>query len=164
LLHQSGVADYDSLRDAFAHSGLNGEIRPFLDDMPAAFAQADLIVCRSGAGAVAELAAAGKPSILVPFPFAADQHQLHNAQAMTAAGAALLETDSTLTGARLLDAISRLVADPGALARMGAAARRLAHPGAASRAADILEELARKHGAQPPNALTGGSKAETITY
>ena len=71
-------------------SGLPGEVAPFIDDMPAAFAEADLVVCRSGAGAVSELAAAGKPSVLVPFPFAADDHQTRNAEAMERAGAARL--------------------------------------------------------------------------
>ena len=69
---------------------MEGEIVPFIADMPAAFAAADLVVCRSGAGAVSELAAAGKPSILVPFPFAADDHQTRNAEAMERGGAARL--------------------------------------------------------------------------
>ncbi len=73
----------------FRETGLAGEVAAFIPDMPAAFAQADLVVCRSGAGAVSELAAAGKPSILIPFPFAADQHQLKNAEAFERAGAAL---------------------------------------------------------------------------
>src|SRR5580658_9797641 len=88
IVHQSGPAACDELRVAFSESGLDGEVLPFIADMPGAFAQADLVVCRSGAGAVAELAAAGKPSILSPFPFAADQHQLRNAEAFARAGAA----------------------------------------------------------------------------
>ena len=77
---------YERIAKRLRRRGLDGEVVPFIADMPAAFAQADLIVCRSGAGAVAELAAAGKPSILVPFPFAADQHQLKNAEAFARAG------------------------------------------------------------------------------
>ncbi len=76
---------------------------PFIADMPAAFAAADLIVCRSGAGTVSELAAAGKPSILVPFPFAADDHQTRNAQAMERAGAARLVRDAEMTGEKLFE-------------------------------------------------------------
>ena len=85
--HQTGTPAFEETRDAFARSGLEGEVVPFIADMPAAFAAADLIVCRAGAGAVSELAAAGKPSILVPFPFAADDHQTRNAEAMERAGA-----------------------------------------------------------------------------
>ncbi len=80
LLHQTGVADYESLAAGFGKSGLNGAIAPFFDDMPGMFAQADLVISRAG-GMVSELAAAGKPSILVPLPTAADQHQLRNAEA-----------------------------------------------------------------------------------
>jgi len=142
IIHQSGPAAYEELRAAFAESGLAGEVLPFIADMPAAFAQARLIVCRSGAGAVAELAAAGKPAILSPFPFAADQHQLRNAEAFARAGAAWLVPDSEMTGARLFQTVSESAADPAVIDRMGRAARELAHPGAARRAADVLEEVA----------------------
>ena len=143
LIHQSGLAAFAELRDAFAGSGVDGEVLPFIPDMPGAFARADLVVCRSGAGAVAELAAAGKPSILSPFPFAADQHQLRNAEAFERAGAARLVPDGEMTGEKLVQAVCELVDGPGTLERMGAAARALAHPGAARRAADVLEEVAR---------------------
>jgi len=142
IIHQTGPAAYEELRAAFAGSGPEGEVLPFIPDMPAAFAQADLVVCRSGAGAVAELAAAGKPSILSPFPFAADQHQLRNAEAFARAGAACLIEDREMTGQKLFETVAGLAADPGELARMASAARRLAHPGAARRAAEILEEVA----------------------
>jgi len=142
IVHQSGPAAVDELRAAFEASGLDGEILPFISDMPAAFAQADLVVCRSGAGAVAELAAAGKPSILSPFPFAADRHQLRNAEAFVRAGGARLVEDREMTGEKLFATIAELTAAPGVLERMGHAARGLAHPGAASRAADVLEEVA----------------------
>lgn len=141
FVHQTGVAAHAAMAADFAASGLEGEITPFLTDMPAAFAEADLVVCRAGAGAVAELAAAGKPAILVPFPFAADNHQLRNAQAFERAGAARLATDAELTGERLFQLVRELASAPDALARMAAAARSLAHPGAAQRAARILEEI-----------------------
>ena len=141
FVHQTGGVAFAELSTAFAASGMDGELVPFLDDMPAAFARSDLVVCRSGAGAVAELAAAGKPAILVPFPYAADDHQLRNAEAFAAAGAARLILDREMTGQRLFDEIMTLAAAPGLLERMGQAARRLARPGAARRAADILEEL-----------------------
>ena len=138
IIHQSGPAALDEWRAAFEQSGLDGEVLPFIADMPAAFAEADLVVCRSGAGA-----AAGKPAILSPFPFAADQHQLRNAEAFVRAGAARLIEDREMTGQKLFDTVTRLAADPAALTRMGTAAREMSHPGAARRAADVLEEVAR---------------------
>jgi len=138
FIHQTGTATHAHLAKEFASSGLQGEIAPFISDMPAAFAQADLIVCRSGAGAVSELAAAGKPSVLVPFPFAADDHQTKNAEVFERAGAAILSSDRLWTGARLFETVTGLQADPDRLRLMGEAARRLAHPDSARRAAEIL--------------------------
>jgi len=142
LVHQCGPRGYDELRGAFAESGLEGEIVPFIADMPAAFAAADLVVCRSGAGAVSELAAAGKPSILVPFPFAADDHQTRNAEAMERGGAVRLIRDAEFTGGRLFAALGEISAAP-ELERMARNARQFAKPGAARRAAEILEEVAQ---------------------
>jgi UDP-N-acetylglucosamine--N-acetylmuramyl-(pentapeptide) pyrophosphoryl-undecaprenol N-acetylglucosamine transferase len=140
ITHQTGASGFAEIRDAFALSGIEGEVVPFLSDMPAAFAAADLVVCRSGAGTVSELAAAGKPSILVPFPFAADNHQTRNAEAMERGGASRLVADAGMTGETLFEAVSRIIAD---LGPMGEAARQFAKPGAARRAADVLEEVAR---------------------
>jgi UDP-N-acetylglucosamine--N-acetylmuramyl-(pentapeptide) pyrophosphoryl-undecaprenol N-acetylglucosamine transferase len=142
ITHQSGSDEFEELRYAFGQSGLAGEVIAFIQDMPAAFAQADLVVCRSGAGAVSELAAAGKASILSPFPFAADDHQARNAEAMEQAGAARLAPDPEMTGEKLYSTVSELANAPGALERMAEAARSLAKPGAARRAAEILEEVA----------------------
>jgi UDP-N-acetylglucosamine--N-acetylmuramyl-(pentapeptide) pyrophosphoryl-undecaprenol N-acetylglucosamine transferase len=143
FLLQSGKPEYEALHAELAQSGLQGEVRAFIDDMPAAFGRADLVVCRSGAGAVAEVAAAGKPAILVPFPFATDDHQLRNAEAFERAGAAKLVLDRDFTGAKLFDLVQTLARDRDALDRMGEMARRFAHPDAARRAAEILEEVAR---------------------
>jgi UDP-N-acetylglucosamine--N-acetylmuramyl-(pentapeptide) pyrophosphoryl-undecaprenol N-acetylglucosamine transferase len=114
--------------------------------MPAHFAQAHLVLSRSGASTVAELAAAGKPALLVPFAAAADDHQRRNAEAMANAGAAamLLENDLDMPG-KLLDALSSLLAAPARLAVMAQAARAQAHPGAAERIADRLAALATQH-------------------
>ncbi len=142
FLLQTGQPEFEAVHAAFEESNLYGEVKAFLFDMPFVFAQADLIVCRAGAGAVAELAAAGKPSVLVPFPFATDDHQLRNAQAFENAGAAKLVLDRDLTGAKLFEIVAGLARDREALRRMGEAARSLAHPGAAERAAEILEEVA----------------------
>ena len=99
--------------------------------MPEAFAQADLVICRSGAGTVSELAAAGRASILVPFPFAADDHQTHNAAAMQRGGAARLVRDADFSGEKLFQTVSELAAASAALEKMAAAARQFAKPDAA---------------------------------
>jgi UDP-N-acetylglucosamine--N-acetylmuramyl-(pentapeptide) pyrophosphoryl-undecaprenol N-acetylglucosamine transferase len=141
FIHQTGLPTYDQIRRDFASTGLEGEISAFIQDMPAAFAEADLIICRSGAGAVAELAAAGKPSILIPFPFAADDHQLRNAEAFQKAGACQLFLDREWTGQQLYETVCSFIESPARLAEMGVNARKLAHAGAARRAAEILEEI-----------------------
>ncbi len=108
------------------------------------FARAHLILSRSGATTVAEEAAAGKPALLVPFAAATDEHQRRNAEAMAAAGAAVMltETDLEVPG-KLLDALTGLLKDPAKLAAMGAAARTQAHAGAAERIADRLAEMGK---------------------
>jgi UDP-N-acetylglucosamine--N-acetylmuramyl-(pentapeptide) pyrophosphoryl-undecaprenol N-acetylglucosamine transferase len=148
FIHQTGVPAFEALAREFAASGLRGEVSAFLEDMPGAFEKADLIVCRSGAGAVSELAAAGKPSVLVPFPFAADDHQLRNAEAFDRAGAAILSLDRDWTGQKFVEVVTGLYADRGKLGNMGEKARGLARRPAkgtaAGRAAAILMEEAAK--------------------
>jgi UDP-N-acetylglucosamine--N-acetylmuramyl-(pentapeptide) pyrophosphoryl-undecaprenol N-acetylglucosamine transferase len=141
IVHQSGPRGFEQLREEFSRSGVEGQVVPFIADMPAAFAAADLVVCRSGAGAVSELAAAGKPAILAPFPFAADDHQTRNAEAIERAGAARLVRDDQMNGEKLVAVVAELARSSGALERMGEAARGFARPGAARRAAEILEEV-----------------------
>src|SRR5258706_1039005 len=139
LIHQAGTAAFPEIEPRFFDAGIEGELHAVLDDMPLAFAEADLELSRAGMGAVSELAAAGKPSILVPLPTASDQHQLRNAEAMQQAGAAKLIIDSELTGARLVEEVTRLAHNPEALERMGRAARAFAKPGAARPAAETPE-------------------------
>jgi len=141
LIHQTGALMFDELAPRFRACGVEGEITAFLTDMPRAFAEADILVSRAGMGAVSEIAAAGKPSILVPFPAASDQHQLRNAEALEKAGAARLVLDHEMNGSRLVDEVTRLTNEPGLLEKMGAAAKAFAKPGAAKRAADVLEEF-----------------------
>jgi UDP-N-acetylglucosamine--N-acetylmuramyl-(pentapeptide) pyrophosphoryl-undecaprenol N-acetylglucosamine transferase len=141
FIHQTGPAQHAEIAADFAKTGLDGEVVPFIQDMPGAFARSDVVVCRSGAGAVAELAAAGKAAILVPFPFAADDHQRKNAEALVRAGAARMVLDRDMNGARLFDQIAALAAQPDELDRMAKAVRKFAKPDAAARAADILEEI-----------------------
>ena len=145
IVHQTGAAGFEETRDEFAKSGIDGEVVRFITDMPAAFAAADLVICRSGAGAVSELAASGRPSVLVPFPFAADDHQTRNAEAMERGGAARLVRDAEMTGEKLFATVAEMAGASGELERMGEAARRFAKPGAAQRAADVLEEVAKSN-------------------
>jgi UDP-N-acetylglucosamine--N-acetylmuramyl-(pentapeptide) pyrophosphoryl-undecaprenol N-acetylglucosamine transferase len=140
FIHQTGTAAHAVLAQKFAESRMEGEVTPFIDDMPAAFARADLVICRAGAGAVAELAAAGKPSVLVPLPTAADQHQLRNAEAFQKGGASVLVQDAEMDGGRLFEEVEKLRTHPELLHRMGEKARLFAHPDAARRAANVLEE------------------------
>jgi UDP-N-acetylglucosamine--N-acetylmuramyl-(pentapeptide) pyrophosphoryl-undecaprenol N-acetylglucosamine transferase len=142
MVLQCGRDMHANLAESFRASGVEGEVVPFIDDMPAAFGAADLIVCRSGAGTMAELAAAGKPSILVPYPYAADDHQMANARAMERVGAARVVADQECTGERLLDEVQRCLAS-GVLEGMAASARSMAKPGAAKRAADLLEQYTK---------------------
>ena len=144
LIHQIGSRMYSELAPKFNESGMPGEVAEFIADMPQAFSEADLVVSRAGMGTVSELAAAGKPSILVPLPGASDQHQLKNAQAFERGGAARLVLDRDMTGARLVQEVAQLIESPGLLEKMGAAARAFAKPGAARRAADVLESVAAR--------------------
>jgi len=147
VLHQSGARHIETTQAAYAANGADPsrwEVRAFLDDMPARFAQANLVMARSGASTVAELAAAGKPALLVPFAAAADDHQRRNAEEMVNACAALLLDESELDApGKLLAALTGLLGSSERLDAMGAAARMQAHPDAARRIADRLVELAQ---------------------
>jgi UDP-N-acetylglucosamine--N-acetylmuramyl-(pentapeptide) pyrophosphoryl-undecaprenol N-acetylglucosamine transferase len=149
VLHQSGLRHAAQTFEAYAKSGADPDrwqVRPFLDDMPACFARANLVMARSGASSVAELAAAGKPALLIPFAAAADDHQKRNAEEMVNARAAVMLQESELTEpGKLLEALTSLLADPNRLASMSAAARTQAHPGAAERIAARLVALAATH-------------------
>ena len=111
--------------------------------MPRRFAGADLVLARSGASTVAELAAAGKPAVLIPFPQAADDHQRKNAEQMEQAGAASLLIEAELTPEKLLAVLTRLLGDRAVLEKMSAAARQLAHPDAAERIAAMAISIAK---------------------
>jgi UDP-N-acetylglucosamine--N-acetylmuramyl-(pentapeptide) pyrophosphoryl-undecaprenol N-acetylglucosamine transferase len=145
--HQTGAKEYNGVRSAYALHQAEADVTPFIDDMPRAFRDADLVICRAGASAVGELAAAGKASILIPFPFAADQHQLRNAEAMQAAGAAQLVLDADWIGARFAAEMERLAGSPRLLESMEDAALQLARPSAAQRVAERLLEISERRGA-----------------
>lgn len=144
VIHQTGERDYNDVREAYSRAGIAAEVSAFIDDMPQAFARADLLVCRSGASTVAEITAAGKPAIFVPFPRAADDHQRHNAEAIADAGAAVLIPESELTPQRLAQKVTELLSDPGKLQAMGAKARKLGHRDAAGKMAEMAVALTQK--------------------
>jgi UDP-N-acetylglucosamine--N-acetylmuramyl-(pentapeptide) pyrophosphoryl-undecaprenol N-acetylglucosamine transferase len=141
IVHQTGERDYNDAQAAYASSGGSAEAHRFIDDMPSFFAKADLILCRSGASTIAELTAAGKPSVLVPFPRAADDHQKRNAEALERAGAAVMLEESKLTGDSLLGTVSTLLGDRDRLKKMRDAAHRLSHPNAARDIAVMAAKL-----------------------
>jgi UDP-N-acetylglucosamine--N-acetylmuramyl-(pentapeptide) pyrophosphoryl-undecaprenol N-acetylglucosamine transferase len=142
IVHQTGERDYDATAAAYLRSGVSGEVSPFIDDMPSAFANTDLLICRSGASTVAEVAASGKPAIFIPFPGATDDHQLRNAEALAEAGAAVLLPEKELTPGRLTDLVAELLGDRDRLARMSVKARALSHSNAAREIAELVARIA----------------------
>ena len=147
LLHQTGVKDQGEIAARYEKlkaSGLTAEAVAFIDDMARAYAGADLLVCRAGATTIAELTVCKKPALLVPFPFAADDHQTVNARSMVAAGAAPLLPERELTAQRLADELRALEADRGRLQKMSRASGFLGRPEAAREIADVCVSLCSK--------------------
>jgi len=149
IIHQTGDRDYNDALAAYQKltaaapaAGFTFEIFKFIEDMPAAFARADLVVCRSGASTVAEIAAAGKPAVFVPFPRAADDHQRVNAEALAKHGAAVVVEESKLEGVWLAETIATLLQDQRRLHQMSQAARNLSHPNAARDIAAMAAKVA----------------------
>ncbi|SNR75139.1 UDP-N-acetylglucosamine-N-acetylmuramylpentapeptide N-acetylglucosamine transferase [Humidesulfovibrio mexicanus] len=142
LLHQTGAADEARIREAYAKAGADPSCaHGFIEGMAQAYAWADLVLCRAGASTIFELAATGAPSILVPFPQAAHDHQRVNAEHLADLGAAVLLDQKKLSARTLADMAAGLLDDAARLASMGRAARTFARPDAASRIVDGLEEL-----------------------
>ncbi len=141
ILHQTGERDVEMARDGYRAAALDAEVEPFVFDMDRQMARADVVVCRAGATTLAEIAAAGRPSVLVPLPTATDDHQRHNAAVFAAAGAAEVIDQPELDGPILADRLQALIADPARRARMAAAARTLARPEAARVIVDRVLEL-----------------------
>jgi len=140
--HQCGARHFDKARAAYMNAGIDADVVPFEDDMAAAYAWADVVICRSGALTLAELAVAGVPAILVPYPHAVDDHQTRNAEAMVASGAALLVAEGDEFVKRL-GAAFESINDRARLLQMANAARALAKPDAARRIADACLEAGR---------------------
>ena len=138
VLHQTGGADEHQLRQAYTAHGFQGEVVAFIEDMAAAYAWADLVVSRAGATTIFELAAMGKPSVLIPYPHAANRHQDSNARRLAERGAAEIIPQEELSGERLAETVTRLTSDRAHLRRMGDCARSFARPDAAARVVDQL--------------------------
>jgi UDP-N-acetylglucosamine--N-acetylmuramyl-(pentapeptide) pyrophosphoryl-undecaprenol N-acetylglucosamine transferase len=143
IVHQTGTREFEEVRGFYAEHQLNVEASPFIDDMPQRFADADLIVCRSGASTVAEVAAAGKCALFVPFPGAADDHQLRNAELLAQADAALLIPEGELSAERFVQEVTALLGAPERLEAMSSQARALAHPDAAAHIVEMALAAAK---------------------
>ncbi|MGH9746688.1 MAG: undecaprenyldiphospho-muramoylpentapeptide beta-N-acetylglucosaminyltransferase [Candidatus Acidiferrales bacterium] len=144
IVHQTGERDYNAVRVAYAKREFKAEVLPFIENMAERFAQADLIVCRSGAITVAEVSAAGRAAIFIPFGAATDAHQMRNAEAMQRAGAARLLPQDELTAERLSSEIFSLLDEPQKISAMEERARSLAKPRAVEDIVDLLEEVSRR--------------------
>ena len=146
FIHQTGPKDAASVARAYADAGCPGEVRPFFGDMAEQYRRAHMVICRAGATTVAEVTALGKAVLFIPFPHAADNHQVHNARSLSDAGAAETLEESELSGRRLAERIEYYSAHPEALQRMGAAARRFGRPSAGI---DIVRDFSRLLGLKP---------------
>jgi UDP-N-acetylglucosamine--N-acetylmuramyl-(pentapeptide) pyrophosphoryl-undecaprenol N-acetylglucosamine transferase len=142
IVHQTGEKDYEMVEQAYKEAGLEAEVKPFIHDMAARFEWADVLICRSGATTVAEVAAAGKAAIFVPFPFATDDHQRKNAEAFERVGAARLIVQKDLTPERLAEELQRLMGAPELINQMEEASRKLGRPDSAARAVDLAMKVA----------------------
>lgn len=154
LTHQTGEREFDMVHSAYEDAGISADVRRFLPRIYEECAGADLIIARAGAGTIAEIAAAGRAAILVPFAGAADDHQTRNAQALERAGAAMMVRESEWRPGRLAAEIRRFMEHPEELTRMEEASRKLAKPDAAAQIADLIESLAGIKNGQRENRVS----------
>jgi UDP-N-acetylglucosamine--N-acetylmuramyl-(pentapeptide) pyrophosphoryl-undecaprenol N-acetylglucosamine transferase len=145
IVHQTGEKEYESVTKAYLGAGVSAEISPFIDNMSSAFANADLLVCRSGASTVAEVTAAGKPALFVPFAGAADNHQFKNAELLAKNNAALVIEEKDLNPSVFAQAIIALLNDRPRLRSMSDAAKKLSHPNAATHIAELAAKISGKN-------------------
>ena len=142
ITHQTGEPDFEMVKRAYAEAGFDsGGVKPFIHDMADQFERADVLICRSGATTAAEVAAAGKAAIFIPFPFAADDHQRKNAEAFERVGAGRMILQKDLTPQRLTEELSRLIEHPEEIDRMEEASRGLGRADSAERAVDLAMSL-----------------------
>jgi UDP-N-acetylglucosamine--N-acetylmuramyl-(pentapeptide) pyrophosphoryl-undecaprenol N-acetylglucosamine transferase len=144
FIHQTGEKDAEWVETTYRANQFSAEVRPFFDDMPNQFSRAQWVIARSGASCLAEIAATKRPSLLIPFPSAADDHQRKNAEVFARRGASVVMNQSSLNGERLAMAIRLHLEDSERLKQMSQAAASLSIPDAASRIADLVEGLASK--------------------
>jgi UDP-N-acetylglucosamine--N-acetylmuramyl-(pentapeptide) pyrophosphoryl-undecaprenol N-acetylglucosamine transferase len=142
FVHATGNKDLAEVRRGYDASGLRARVEPFIDDMALAYQAADFAICRAGAGTIFELAAVGKPALLVPFPYAANDHQRLNAEAVVQVGAGWILLDQFCDGPRVAASVRAAREKPDQLAEMGRRVRTLARPDAADRIVDLLEQVA----------------------
>lgn len=160
IVHQTGEADFEKTREMYARSRIaDHDVRPFISDMFVEFGNADIVVSRAGATTCAELAAAGKASIMVPLPTAADDHQRKNAEAFERAGASKMLLQADLNGESLSQAIIELIESPALVSRMENAARELGKVDAAAATVDLIEDLVTSKG-----RANGESKKIAVSY
>ncbi len=149
VTHQTGARDREQVEKGYRACGFEPDVREFITDMSGAYARADLVVCRAGATTLAELTVCRKPAILVPFPFAADNHQVQNARSLVDAGAAVMIEERDLTGELLAREIRAILSSPERREKMARAAGRLGSPAAAKEIADVCTELVRRRWGSP---------------
>jgi UDP-N-acetylglucosamine--N-acetylmuramyl-(pentapeptide) pyrophosphoryl-undecaprenol N-acetylglucosamine transferase len=142
FIHQTGDADLDMVKKGYLQSGFAASVRPYINEMAEAYACADLVVCRSGAMTVAELTSLGKPALLIPYPFAANNHQELNARVLEREGAARLILDREASGGRLAAEVEKILADKGVLAGMTGRSLTLGKSDSAKKVYDICKALA----------------------
>jgi len=139
VIHQTGVKNIESARKMYNDAGVEAKVEAFIDDMPAVYEWADLVICRAGAMTVFELAAAGVASVLVPYPHAVDDHQTHNARYLANTGAAIIKQQDELSADWLVETINDFSNNRKKLLDMAVAARKLAIPGSARCIADACQ-------------------------
>lgn len=147
VTQQVRPGEEEPVKSAFASVGVRGDLAPFFEDMPRRIAEAQLVICRAGASTVAELSAIGRPSILIPYPHAMDDHQTANAMALAEAGGAILAQEAELTADALAQHISAVVLDPKQAAYMAAQAKAQGRPRAAQELADLVQVLGKDRAA-----------------
>jgi UDP-N-acetylglucosamine--N-acetylmuramyl-(pentapeptide) pyrophosphoryl-undecaprenol N-acetylglucosamine transferase len=156
IAHQTGESDLEMVKEGYAEAGFEADIRPFINEMAKAFERSDVLICRAGATTAAEVAAAGKAAIFVPFPFAADNHQRKNAEAFERAGAARMIVQTDLTPERLAKELRRLIEHPEEIDRMEEASRKLGRVDSAERTVDVALLVASGRWPVASGASVGG--------
>jgi UDP-N-acetylglucosamine--N-acetylmuramyl-(pentapeptide) pyrophosphoryl-undecaprenol N-acetylglucosamine transferase len=144
VMHQTGTKQLEKVRQAYEKFGIKAKVMPFIVDMAGAYAAADLIVCRAGATSLAEITASGKAAILIPYPWAANDHQTKNAQAMADAEAAVVINESELTSGKLFGALENLLSDEKKLKKLEKNSARLGNINAAANIVDACIKLMAK--------------------